>query len=65
MAIKRFTFILLTASLLACNFLTSKLAPLTAKLVPLTPAYIPAELSEHCPGNHTGSNSSRSTYAGT
>ena len=42
MAIKRFTFILLTASLLACNFLTSKLAPLTAKLGPLTPAYIPA-----------------------
>ena len=42
MWIRRFTFIFLTTSLLACNFLTSKLAPLTAKLVPLTPAYIPA-----------------------
>ncbi len=42
MLIRRITFILLTASLLACNFLTSKLAPLTARLVPLTPAYIPS-----------------------
>jgi carboxyl-terminal processing protease len=41
MTIRRFTFFLLTASLLACNFLTSKLAPLTARLYPLTPAYIP------------------------
>jgi carboxyl-terminal processing protease len=41
MKIRRFTFILLTASLLACNFLTSKLAPLTERLYPLTPAYIP------------------------
>jgi carboxyl-terminal processing protease len=42
MMTRRFTFILLTASLLACNFLTSKLAPLTARLAPLTPAYIPS-----------------------
>ena len=42
MWIRRFTFIILTASLLACNLLTSKLAPLTAWLGPLTPAYIPS-----------------------
>ena len=42
MWIRRFTFIILTASLLACNFLTGKLAPLTAWLGPLTPAYIPS-----------------------
>jgi carboxyl-terminal processing protease len=42
MLMKRLTFIFLAASLLACNFLTSKLAPLTARLVPLTPAYIPS-----------------------
>ena len=42
MLIRRFTFIFLTASLLACNLLTSKLAPLTTRLVPLTPAYIPS-----------------------
>jgi len=42
MWIRRFTFIILTASLLACNFLTGKLTPLTAWLGPLTPAYIPS-----------------------
>ena len=42
MWIRRFTFIILTASLLACNLLTSKLAPLTTLLGSLTPAYIPS-----------------------
>jgi carboxyl-terminal processing protease len=38
---RRFTFFILTASLLTCNYLTGKLAPLTAMLDPLVPAYIP------------------------
>lgn len=46
MWIRRFTFIVLVASLLACNFLTGKLAPLTAMLVPLTPAYIPSKCQD-------------------
>jgi C-terminal processing protease CtpA/Prc len=38
MNIKRFSYILLIAAMLACNFITSKFAPFTA----LTPAYIPS-----------------------
>jgi carboxyl-terminal processing protease len=41
MLIKRITLIVLTASLLACNYLTSKLAPSTATPELLTPAYVP------------------------
>jgi carboxyl-terminal processing protease len=49
MKIKRFSYIFLIASMLACNFVTSSLTPstatpaptLTATLEPLTPAYIP------------------------
>ncbi len=50
MKIKRFSYILLIAAMLACNFVTSRLTPptatpapaLTATLEPLTPAYIPS-----------------------
>ena len=51
MKIKRFSYVFLIASMLACNFVTSKVTPptetpppptLTATLEPLTPAYIPS-----------------------
>jgi C-terminal peptidase prc len=49
MIFRRITFILLAASLLACSFLTGKLAPLTARLWPLTPAYIPTKCQSTAP----------------
>ena len=50
MKLKQFAYFILIASMLACNFVTSRLTPstatpvptLTATLEPLTPAYIPS-----------------------
>ncbi len=50
MKIKRFSYVFLIAAMLACNFVTNRLAPSTATpaptftstLQPLTPAYIPS-----------------------
>ncbi len=50
MKIKRFSYVLLITTMLACNFVTSRLSPptatpaptLTATLEPLAPAYIPS-----------------------
>jgi carboxyl-terminal processing protease len=41
MKIRHLTYVILIASLLACNFLTSQFAPPTPTPVPLTTAYIP------------------------